>query len=363
MDSSVVDDSLKLPYEDIKSLTKAELTQLIGVLGEKKFRAEQVYDWIHRKLITDYEDMKNVPKLLKEKLADISPLTVVTQVDKQVSAIDGTAKYLFKLADGNLIESVLMRYRFGNSVCISSQAGCRMGCRFCASTLNGLSRSLLPSEMLDQIYRIQKITGERVSNVVVMGSGEPMDNYDNLIKFIELLNDERGLNISQRNITVSSCGIVPKLKELADLKLQITLAISLHAPNDELRKTMMPIANKYSIEEIMDVCRYYIESTGRRISFEYSLVKGVNDSMECAKQLIDLVKGMNCHINLIPVNPIKERDYKQTGKDEVYAFKNKLEKNGINVTIRREMGRDIDGACGQLRNKYMEDVDESNGDY
>ena len=215
----------------------------------------------------------------------------------------------------------------------------------------------------DRIYRIQKITGERVSNVVVMGSGEPMDNYDNLIKFIELLNDERGLNISQRNITVSSCGIVPKLKELADLKLQITLAISLHAPNDELRKTMMPIANKYSIEEIMDVCRYYIECTGRRISFEYSLVKGVNDSMECAKQLIELVKGMNCHINLIPVNPIKERDYKQTGKDEVYAFKNKLEKNGINVTIRREMGRDIDGACGQLRNKYMEDVDESNGDY
>ena len=184
-----------------------------------------------------------------------------------------------------------------------------------------------------------------------------------LIKFIELLNDERGLNISQRNITVSSCGIVPKLKELADLKLQITLAISLHAPNDELRKTMMPIANKYSIEEIMDVCRYYIECTGRRISFEYSLVKGVNDSMECAKQLIELVKGMNCHINLIPVNPIKERDYKQTCKEEVYAFKNKLEKNGINVTIRREMGRDIDGACGQLRNKYMEDVDESNGDY
>ena len=238
-----------------------------------------------------------------------------------------------------------------------------MGCRFCASTLNGKVRDLKPSEMLDQIYRIQKITGERVSNVVVMGSGEPMDNFDNLIKFIELLNDPRGLNISQRNITVSSCGLVPELKKLADLKLQITLAISLHAPEDELRKTMMPIANKYSVAELMDVCRYYIEKTGRRISFEYSLVKGVNDSFKCADELISLVRGLNCHINLIPVNPTKERDYRQTGKDEVYAFKNKLEKNGINVTIRREMGRDIDGACGQLRNKYMEDVNESNGNY
>ena len=348
---------------DIKSLNYDELVTYMAGLGEKKFRASQLYQWMHEKLADSFDECTNLSNSLRQKLKETSEYVCLEPVRVQHSKLDGTEKYLFRLSDGTYVESVLMKYHHGNSVCISSQVGCRMGCRFCASTLNGKVRDLRPSEMLDQIYRIQKITGERVSNVVVMGSGEPMDNYDNLIKFIELLNDERGLNISQRNITVSSCGIVPKLKELADLKLQITLAISLHAPNDELRKTMMPIANKYSIEEIMDVCRYYIESTGRRISFEYSLVKGVNDSMECAKQLIDLVKGMNCHINLIPVNPIKERDYKQTGKDEVYAFKNKLEKNGINVTIRREMGRDIDGACGQLRNKYMEDVDESNGDY
>ena len=355
MDSSVVDDSLKLPYEDIKSLTKAELTQLIGALGEKKFRAEQIYDWIHRKLITDYEDMKNVPKLLKEKLADISPLTVVTQVDKQVSAIDGTAKYLFKLADGNLIESVLMRYRFGNSVCISSQAGCRMGCRFCASTLNGLSRSLLPSEMLDQIYRIQADTGERVSHVVIMGTGEPFDNYENVRRFITLLTDENGINIGARNLTISTCGIVPRIRQFADEQLQVNLAISLHAPNDELRKTLMPVANKYSIEELMDACRDYVDKTSRRITYEYSLVKGVNDGKEQALELIHLIKGMNCHVNLIPVNPIKERDFKQTEGPQISSFKNLLEKNGIACTIRREMGRDIDGACGQLRKSHLDE--------
>ena len=339
---------------DIKSLTKAELAELIESLGEKKFRAEQVYDWIHKKLVTDYDSMKNVPKSLKCKLEEISPITVVKQIDKQVSAIDGTAKYLFKLDDGNLIESVLMRYKFGNSVCISSQAGCRMGCRFCASTLNGLSRSLLPSEMLDQIYRLQKDSGERVSNVVVIGSGEPFDNFDNLIKFEQLLTDENGLNISARNLTVSTCGIVPNIYRLADMKLQLTLAISLHAPNDERRKALMPIANKYSIAEIMEACRYYINKTGRRVTFEYSLVKGENDTDECAEELSELVKGMNCHINLIPVNPIKERNFKQSDIDRINKFKNKLEKNRINVTIRREISRDIDGACGQLRKSYME---------
>ena len=290
---------------DIKSLNYDELVTYMAGLGEKKFRASQLYQWMHEKLADSFDECTNLSNALRQNLKETSEYVCLEPVRVQHSKLDGTEKYLFRLSDGNYVESVLMKYHHGNSVCISSQVGCRMGCRFCASTLNGKVRDLRPSEMLDQIYRIQKITGERVSNVVVMGSGEPMDNYDNLIKFIELLNDERGLNISQRNITVSSCGIVPKLKELADLKLQITLAISLHAPNDELRKTMMPIANKYSIEEIMDVCRYYIECTGRRISFEYSLVKGVNDSMECAKQLIELVKGMNCHINLIPVNPIK----------------------------------------------------------
>ena len=275
-------------------------------------------------------------------------------VRKQVSAEDKTAKYLFKLEDGNLIESVLMHYHHGNSVCISSQVGCRMGCRFCASTLDGLERNLRPSEMLDQIYRIQKDSGERVSNVVVMGPGAPFYYFDNLIKFEQLLTDENGLNISARNLTVSTCGIVPNIYRLADMKLQLTLAISLHAPNDERRKALMPIANKYSIAEIMEACRYYINKTGRRVTFEYSLVKGENDTDECAAELSELVKGMNCHINLIPVNPIKERNFKQSDIDRINKFKNKLEKNGINVTIRREMGRDIDGACGQLRKSYME---------
>ena len=229
-----------------------------------------------------------------------------------------------------------------------------MGCRFCASTLDGMVRNLAPSEMLEQIYRIQTISGERVDNIVIMGSGEPMDNFQNVVQFLKLINSDKGLHISARNITVSTCGLVDKIRELADLQLQITLAISLHAPNDELRKTMMPIANKYSIEQIMEACRYYLKQTGRRISFEYSLVKGVNDTQECAEQLSRLLHGMNCHVNLIPVNPIKERDYRQSEKQAIAAFKNKLERNGINVTIRREMGRDIDGACGQLRKSYME---------
>ena len=347
---------------DIKSLNFTELQKLLEEMGEKKFRAKQLYEWIHKRLVLSFDEMTNLSKDMRKKLDESCTIEGARIIKKQVSS-DGTAKFLMRLSDGNTVESVLMKYKHGNSVCISTQVGCRMGCRFCASTVGGLIRSLKTSEMLDQIYEIQRTTGERVSNIILMGIGEPLDNYDNVVKFIRMISDENGLNISQRNITLSTCGLVDRLKKLVDEKLTITIAISLHAPNDELRKTMMPIANKYSIEEIMDVCRYYIECTGRRISFEYSLVKGVNDSMECAKQLIELVKGMNCHINLIPVNPIKERDYKQTGKDEVYAFKNKLEKNGINVTIRREMGRDIDGACGQLRNKYMEDVDESNGDY
>ena len=348
---------------DIKSYNLEQLKNELSQMGEKPFRAGQIYKWLHIDRVSSFDEMTNLSKDLRHKLDEKYEIITLKPEKVLISKIDGTRKYLFGIKGGAVIESVLMRYHHGNSVCISTQSGCRMGCRFCASTLNGLDRNLTTSELLEQIYQIEKNIDERVSNIVLMGSGEPLDNFENVTNFIRMITDENGANISQRNITVSSCGIVPKLKELADLKLQITLAISLHAPNDELRKTMMPIANKYSIEEIMDVCRYYIGCTGRRISFEYSLVKGVNDSMECAKQLIELVKGMNCHINLIPVNPIKERDYKQTGKDEVYAFKNKLEKNGINVTIRREMGRDIDGACGQLRNKYMEDVDESNGDY
>ena len=280
-------------------------------------------------------------------------ITNLRQVEVQISKIDETRKYLFALSDGNVIESVLMKYKHGNSVCISSQVGCRMGCRFCASTLDGLVRGLLPSEMLDQIYSIGDDIGERISNIVVMGTGEPMDNYDNLLKFIELLTDKNGLNISQRNITVSTCGIVPRMRQLADEKLSITLALSLHASNQAKRQKLMPIANAYDISEVIDACKYYFEKTGRRVTFEYSLVGGVNDSDEDARELSELVKGMNCHINLIPVNPIKERDYVQSNAQVIASFKNKLEKNGINVTIRREMGRDIDGACGQLRKKYI----------
>ena len=338
---------------DIKSLNYDELVTYMAGLGEKKFRASQLYQWMHEKLADSFDECTNLSNALRQKLKETSEYVCLEPVRVQHSKLDGTEKYLFRLSDGNYVESVLMKYHHGNSVCISSQVGCRMGCRFCASTLDGCVRNLTPSEMLDQIYTIQKISGERVDNVVVMGSGEPMDNFDNIIRFLSLLNSEQGLNISARNITVSTCGIVPKIIELADKKLQITLAISLHAPNDELRKTMMPIANKYSIEEIMEACRYYLKQTNRRISFEYSLVKDVNDTEECAQQLISLVKGMNCHINLIPVNPIKERDYRQSEQKAIYAFKNKLEKNGINVTIRREMGRDIDGACGQLRKSYI----------
>ena len=339
---------------DIKSLNYDELADYIVSIGEKKFRAAQLYSWLHEKLACSYDEMTNISDKLKKVLKENTLYTCLEPVRVQESQIDGTKKYLFRLYDGNLIESVFMRYHHGNSVCISSQVGCKMGCRFCASTLNGCVRNLEPSEMLDQIYRIQSLTGERVSNIVIMGSGEPMDNYDNVVKFLGLINSDKGLNISQRNITVSTCGLVPRIKQLAELKLQITLAISLHAPNDELRKTMMPIAYTYSIEQIMDACRYYLLQTARRISFEYSLVKGVNDSPECARQLIKLVHGMNCHINLIPVNPIKERDYEQSEKNSIHNFKEILEKAGVNVTIRREMGRDIDGACGQLRQNHIE---------
>jgi 23S rRNA (adenine2503-C2)-methyltransferase len=297
--------------------------------------------------------MTNLPKSLKEKLLQSAAFTSLVVVDEKISQIDGTRKYLFGLPDGNIIESVLMRYNHGNSVCISSQVGCRMGCRFCASTLDGLERNLSASEMLDQIYRIQKLTGERVSNVVVMGSGEPMDNYDNLIDFIRLLTDENGLNISQRNITVSTCGIVPGIKKLAEEDLQITLALSLHAPNDEVRKTLMPIAKRYSLSEVLPACQEYFDKTGRRLTFEYSLVSGVNDNLKEAEALATLLKGINGHVNLIPVNPIKERDYVQSDRKAILSFKNYLEKNGINVTIRREMGRDINGACGQLRKSFI----------
>ena len=340
---------------DIKSFDFEELENSIKEMGLPKFRASQIYDWLHKKLVTSFDEMTNLSADLRNKLSEIYFITACEVARMQESREDGTRKYLFKLRDGNYVESVFMRYHHGNSVCISSQVGCRMGCKFCASTLDGLTRCLEPSEMLEQIYRIQALTGERVSNVVVMGTGEPMDNYDNLLKFIKLLTDGHGLNISQRNLTVSTCGIVENMKRLADEKLSITLALSLHSVTDEKRRELMPIANKYSINELMDACEYYFDKTGRRITFEYALVRDVNDRDEDAKGLIKLAGRVKAHVNLIPVNPIKERDYRETAKDDVLAFKNKLEKSRINVTIRREMGRDIDGACGQLRRRHLEE--------
>ncbi len=339
---------------DIKSLTLEELTEVLKEKGEKAFRARQMYEWMHVKLARSLDEMTNLSKDFRADCAGWCDYTALIPVKMQESAIDGTRKYLFGLADGNVVESVWMKYKHGNSVCISSQVGCRMGCSFCASTLDGLERNLTASEMLDQIYAITRLTGERVSNVVVMGTGEPLDNYDNLLRFLKLLTDENGLNISQRNITVSTCGLVPQMRTLAEEKLQITLALSLHATTDGKRRKLMPIANRYSIKELMEVCAYYFEQTGRRITFEYSLVGGVNDRDEDAAELIELAKPLCCHVNLIPVNPIRERDYVQSDQASIQRFKNKLEKNKINVTIRREMGRDIDGACGQLRRRHME---------
>ncbi len=343
---------------DIRSLTLEELTEYVVGLGEQKFRAKQIYQWLHLKQVTDFDRMTNLPKSLLRTLSEECVLVELKKEAMQASKQDGTRKYLFILPDGNRIESVLMRYKHGNSVCISSQAGCRMGCRFCASALGGLARGLTASEMLEQVYRIGRDTGERISNVVVMGTGEPLDNYENLVRFIRLLTDENGLHISQRNVTVSTCGLVPEMYRLADEAFSITLALSLHAPDQEKRRQLMPVAERYALSDVMMACRYYFEQTGRRVTFEYSLMKGFNDAPKDAKALSALLKrelrGVPCHVNLIPVNPVRERGYTQPDAADIAAFKNKLEKNGINVTIRREMGRDIDGACGQLRRRYTE---------
>ena len=340
---------------DIKSMNMEELTALMKEAGFPAFRARQLYRWMHVSLVRDYSEMTNIPKAMAEKFSREYPLTKVRLIDRQISKLDGTEKYLFAMGDDSLVESVFMRYKFGNSVCVSSQVGCRMGCRFCASTLDGLYRSLAPSEMLEQIYEISRITGERVSHVVVMGTGEPLDNYDNLVRFLRLLTDENGLNLSQRNVTVSTCGIVPRIYDLAKEKLSITLALSLHAVTDEKRREIMPIANQYSISELMKAAGHYFDMTGRQVTFEYSLIRDVNDSEEDARMLAALAGPLKAHVNLIPVNPVKERGYRQTKDSGVRAFEKKLEKSGINVSIRRVLGRDIDGACGQLRHRHLSD--------
>lgn len=335
---------------DIKSMDMAQLQACVEKLGEKKFRAKQLYQWMHQKLAVNFEEMTNLPKTFRDQLEEHCQMHGATVIHRQVSR-DGTTKYLMELSDGNTVESVLMKYHHGNSVCISTQVGCRMGCRFCASTVGGLIRSLRVSEMLDQIYEIQRLTGERVSNVILMGIGEPLDNFENVVQLIRMLSGEEGLHISQRNITLSTCGLVDQIRRLMAENLTITLAISLHAPNDALRAEMMPIANRYSIRDIIEVCREYIEHTGRRVTFEYSLVAGKNDGPEHAEELIQLLRGMNCHVNLIPLNPVEGRMGQRSDRTNVQKFKLVLEKKLSNVTIRREMGSDIDAACGQLRNK------------
>ena len=340
--------------KDICSLTYEELVREMEAAGEKKFRAGQICQWLHVKLADSFGEMTNLSMALREKLSRDYEIARVDLVERQISKADPTEKFLFELADGNMVESVLMKYDYGNSVCISSQAGCRMGCRFCASTIGGLKRNLKTSEMLRQVYQIQKITGERVSNIVVMGTGEPLDNYDNFVRFVRMISAPEGLHISQRNITASTCGIVPGIYRLADEGLQITLALSLHAGTQEKRKSLMPVANTYELKDVLAACDAYFEKTGRRITFEYSLVKGINDTDEDVEDLTRIAGHRNCHINLIPVNPVRERSYQRPSRQNALKFQNKLEKNGINVTIRRERGSDIDGACGQLRRRYAD---------
>ena len=345
---------------NILDLSLEELKQWMKNNGESQFRAKQVWDWIYKE-IWNFESMNNIPQGIKEKLKNNFFIGIPELIEEYTSKQNNTRKYLFALQDGNLIECVVMKYKHGNSICISTQVGCRMGCKFCASTIGGMIRNLTTGEMLSQIMKSQHLIKERISNVVLMGSGEPFDNFENVVKFLDIVNCDNGLNIGQRHITISTCGIVPKIKEFAHLNLQTTLAISLHAPSDEIRLKSMPIANKYSIAEVIDVCKYYINKTNRRITFEYALVKGLNDSKQDAEELSLLLKGMLCHVNLIPVNEIEENELKRSSNDDVNEFMKVLEANNILATIRREMGLDINAACGQLRRSYIKDKNLKEG--
>ncbi|MCR5651794.1 MAG: 23S rRNA (adenine(2503)-C(2))-methyltransferase RlmN [Lachnospiraceae bacterium] len=336
---------------DLRSYTISELKTILASYGEKPYRASQIFSWLHEKRVSGFEEMTDISKDLRQKLSGDYCIVHLKIAEVQSSKKDGTKKFLYELHDGNLIESVFMKYREWNSACISSQAGCDMGCRFCASGIDGCVRSLTAAEMLDEIYTMEEYTGEKINSVVVMGSGEPLLLLDELLRFIEIITADGGKHLSQRSITVSTCGIVPKIRELAEKKLQINLAISLHAATDEKRQQIMPIAKKYSIAELMDACVCYFEQTGRRLTFEYALIDGFNDTGEDAAELADLLKGKMSHVNLIPVNPVKERDFRRPDGEKARRFKVRLENFGINVTIRRELGSDIDGACGQLRRK------------
>lgn len=335
-------------------MTLEELQELMAQMGEAKFRAKQIFGWLHDKQVHTFSEMTNLSQTLRARLEAETKIGGVTMVERLLSKEDGTRKYLFALENGSVIESVLMQYDYGNTVCVSTQAGCRMGCRFCASTLDGVERSLTPSEMLSQVYVIQKDLGQRISGVVLMGSGEPLDNYENVLRFIRLLNDPAGQNMGQRHITLSTCGLIEKMYDLAEENLQITLAVSLHAPNDEIRRQIMPVAKANPMDRLLKACVDYAEHTKRRITFEYALIQGVNDSDACARELGEKLHGMLCHVNLIPMNPVKERNFTKSSAAQVQRFAQLVQHSGVETTIRRRLGSDIDAACGQLRRKYMQ---------
>lgn len=339
-----------LPKTDLLSLSLAEIEAEAVRAGEKKFRGRQVYEWLHVKLAPGLSAMTNVPRSFREYLAGRFLFSEPEAIRVQVSRLDGTRKYLFRLADGSFVESVYMVYEHGNTVCVSTQVGCRMGCRFCASGIGGLTRNLTAGEMLAQVYAISRDTGTKISNAVLMGTGEPLDNFDNAVRFIRMLSDENGQNMSERNITLSTSGLVPGIRRLRAENLQINLALSLHAPNDAMRREIMPVAAKYPLREVMSALKDYYSANRRRLTFEYALIHGVNDTDDAARALARLLRGMNALVNLIPVNPVMSGNFVPPDRAHVFRFKKELEKYGIHVTIRRELGRDIDGACGQLKN-------------
>lgn len=339
-----------------------EIEDIVKSFGEPKFRAKQIFDWFQLYGVMSYDEMTNLPKAFRNLLNDKYPIRSCEIELKQVSANDSTVKYLFKLYDGNFVESVLMKYKYGYTLCVSSQVGCKMGCVFCASTKNGCVRNLMPSEILGQIHAAQRDMNVRVSHVVMMGMGEPLDNYENTLRFLELASDEKGLNLSMRNISLSTCGIVPRIYDLLSLKLQITLSISLHAPNDEMRSKVMPVNKKYPVNQLIKACRDYVNETSRRISFEYAMIRDVNDSDECAYELASLLKGMLCHVNLIPANEINESAHKRSTNERLQRFMKILNSKGVNTTIRRSLGSDIDASCGQLRSKHVREKTEKEGE-
>ena len=334
---------------DIKSLTLKELKDEIALMGEKSFKAGQIYSWFHKHGAESFDEMTNISKDLRTELQKKYDIYNCAIEKKLVSVYDETVKYLFRLNDGELIESVVMKYKYGYTICVSSQVGCKMGCKFCASGIAGFVRNLTPSEILSQVYAAQRDLGIRISHIVMMGVGEPLDNFDNVMRFLTLVSDENGLNISMRNISLSTCGVVTGIYKLMEKKLQLTLSVSLHAPNDEIRSKTMPVNDRWNIDELLAACRDYTRSTSRRISFEYAMISGVNDSDECARELGKRLKGMLCHVNLIPVNSVKERDYKKSSDTRIAGFIKILERYGINVTVRRTLGSDINASCGQLR--------------